>query len=155
MTKFDDLHQKWLNEPGHRQAYEALEGESALLQALIRARQQTVLPLQLFSVEICMTKKTTRRPALPPAHPGEFIREDVMPAVGMTVGELAAHLGVSKRALSELVKERRGVSVDMARRLGKAFGDGPRIWLALQMQYDLWHAEQQDEPQVKRIKVPA
>jgi addiction module HigA family antidote len=87
-----------------------------------------------------------------PAHPGEIIREDILPALGMNISELAAHLGVSRVTLSRLVNERSAVSMDMARRLGAAFGNGPRIWLALQMQYDLWHAEQEPAVEVKRLK---
>jgi antitoxin HigA-1 len=82
--------------------------------------------------------------ALPfrPTHPGEILREDILPALGMQVKELAQHLGVSRQTLSNLVNERRGVSVEMAQRLGQAFRNGARFWLALQMQYDLWDAEQ-------------
>jgi addiction module HigA family antidote len=78
---------------------------------------------------------------LEPPHPGEFIREDILPALGMTIKDLAKHLGVSRVALSELVNQRRAVSLEMAQRLGKAFGNGARFWLALQMQHDIWHAE--------------
>jgi addiction module HigA family antidote len=80
-----------------------------------------------------------------PSHPGEILKETVLPALGMTVKDVAAHLGVSRAALSELVNEKRWVSLDMARRLGQAFGNGARFWLALQMQYDLWHAEHSAE----------
>lgn len=79
--------------------------------------------------------------ALEPPHPGEFIRVDILPALNMTIKDLAKHLGVSRVALSELVNERRAVSLEMAQRLGKAFGNGTRFWLALQMQHDIWHAE--------------
>jgi addiction module HigA family antidote len=75
-----------------------------------------------------------------PSHPGEILRERVLSALGMTVKDVAAHLGVSRAALSELVNEKRSVSLDMARRLGQAFGNGARFWLALQMQYDLWQS---------------
>ncbi len=66
---------------------------------------------------------------LEPPHPGEFIREDILPALPMTIKDLAKHVGVSRVALSELVNERRGVSIEMAQRLGKAFGNGARFWL--------------------------
>jgi antitoxin HigA-1 len=79
---------------------------------------------------------------LEPPHPGEFIREDILPALNITIKDLAKHLGVSRVALSELVNQRRAVSLEMAQRLGKAFGNGARFWLALQMQHDIWHAEQ-------------
>lgn len=81
-------------------------------------------------------------PGFPPPHPGEYLREDILPALGMSVKVMAAHLGVSRQTLSGLVNERRSVSVEMARKLGKAFGNGTRFWLALQMQHDLWQAEQ-------------
>jgi addiction module HigA family antidote len=87
-----------------------------------------------------------------PPHPGEFIKEDVLPELGMTIQDLARHLGVSRVALSELVNEKRSVSMEMAQRLGKAFGNGTRFWLALQMQFDLWHAERTHKVSVKPLK---
>ncbi len=86
-----------------------------------------------------------------PPHPGEFIREDILPALNMTIKDLAKHLGVSRVALSELVNERRAVSLEMAQRLGKAFGNGARFWLALQMQYDIWHAEKSKKAAVEPL----
>lgn len=80
----------------------------------------------------------------PPPHPGEVLREDILPALGMEVGQLAKHLGVTRQSLSALINEKRALSVKMAQRLGKAFGNGTRFWLALQMQWDVWHAD--DEP---------
>jgi addiction module HigA family antidote len=88
---------------------------------------------------------------LEPPHPGEFIREDILPALGMTIKDLAKHLGVSRVALSELVNQRRAVSLEMAQRLGKAFGNGTRFWLALQMQHDIWHAEKSTSIAVERL----
>jgi len=81
----------------------------------------------------------------PPPHPGEVLREDILPALNMTVTELANHLGVRRQTLSPLIHGRRAVSVEMAQRLGKAFGNGARFWLALQMQYEIWRAEK-DRP---------
>ena len=52
----------------------------------------------------------------------------------------AEGLGVTRQALSELVNERTGVSVDMAIRLSKAFGSTPETWLGMQMAYGLWRA---------------
>lgn len=86
-----------------------------------------------------------------PTHPGAVIREDILPALGMTIKDLAAHLGVSRVALSELVNERRAVSPEMAQRLGKAFGNGARFWMALQMQRDLWAAERRGRVPVKPL----
>lgn len=88
---------------------------------------------------------------LEPPHPGEFIREDILPALDMTIKDLAKHLGVSRVALSELVNERRAVSIEMAQRLGKAFGNGTHFWLALQMQHDIWHAERRADVVVEPL----
>lgn len=90
-------------------------------------------------------------PGFPPTHPGEYLREDIVPALGMTVKALAAHLGVSRQSLSELINERRSVSVEMAQKLGKVFGNGARFWLALQMQHDLWQAEQDGDVDVEPL----
>lgn len=89
-----------------------------------------------------------------PPHPGEYLREDILPALGMTVTELADRLNVTRQSLSELVNERRGVSVQMAIRLGQAFQNGARFWMALQMQHDLWHEERKFSETVPPIDRP-
>jgi len=89
--------------------------------------------------------------AFRPPHPGEYLREDILPALDMTVSELAAHLGVKRQTLSRLINEKSDVSVEMAQRLGQAFGNGARYWLALQMQRDLWDAQQASAIKVPRL----
>lgn len=79
-----------------------------------------------------------------PPHPGEVLKQDILPDLGMTVGDLAGHLGVTRATLSDLLNERKDVSQIMAIRLGKAFRNGTRFWLALQLQYDLWKLEQEE-----------
>ncbi len=86
-----------------------------------------------------------------PPHPGEYLREDILPALNMTITELAKHLGVTRTSLSELVNEKRDLSLEMAQRLGQAFGNGARFWLALQMQCDIWKAERDSQIRVQRI----
>jgi len=76
-----------------------------------------------------------------PTHPGEVLREDVVPALALSKTEIAARLGVSRVAFYDLLNEKTGVSARMAVRLGKFLGNGPRIWLNMQTAYDLWHAE--------------
>ncbi len=83
-----------------------------------------------------------------PPHPGEYLREDVLPGLNMTIGELATHLGVTRQTLSRLVNEKAAVSNEMAIRLGQTFKNGARFWAALQMQRDLWEAEQEFTGQV-------
>lgn len=75
--------------------------------------------------------------ALPPMHPGELLREDVLPALGRTRAEIARLLGVSRQTLHNILSERAPVTPEMALRLGKLCGNGPELWLALQSHYDL------------------
>lgn len=70
-------------------------------------------------------------------HPAARLRE-LIPH-GMTVTDLAKHLGVDRVSISMLLNKRRGVSIDMARRLGRAFGTSSRYWMELQLDYDLDH----------------
>ena len=76
-----------------------------------------------------------------PPHPGEIIREQCIEPLGLTITAAAKGLGVTRKALSELVNGHSGVSPEMAIRLSKAFGGSAETWLRLQLQYDLWHAE--------------
>lgn len=87
-----------------------------------------------------------------PTHPGEILREDVLPAAGLTQGELARVLGVSRRTVSEIVHERRPVTTDMAHRLARAFGTSPEMWLGLQQDVDLWDAHHERHAEYKQIK---
>jgi addiction module HigA family antidote len=89
---------------------------------------------------------------VPPPHPGEVLREDILPALTLSRRDIAAHLRVSPRRLADLIAERRDIDLDMARRLGAAFGQGAHFWLALQMQRDLWMARQSEPPAVRRLQ---
>ena len=91
-------------------------------------------------------------PRFEPPHPGEYLKEDILPALGMTITDLADHLGVSRASLSELVNGNRSVSLEMAQRLGQAFKNGTRFWMTLQMQRDIWLAEQDSKIVVKPVK---
>lgn len=73
-----------------------------------------------------------------PPHPGEFIREVCLEPLGLTVTKAAKELGVTRKALSELLNGKSGISVEMALRLAKAFNTTPESWLTQQMYYDLW-----------------
>jgi len=89
-----------------------------------------------------------------PPHPGEVLKQDILPELHMSVGQVAQHLGVTRATLSDLLNERKDVSHTMAIRLGKAFRNGTRFWLALQMQYDLWKLEQEEVYQVDVAPLP-
>ena len=77
-----------------------------------------------------------------PPHPGGIVRRQCLEPLGLTVTRAAKGLGVTRQALSELVNERAGISVEMAIRLSKAFGSTPETWLGMQMAYDLWQARE-------------
>lgn len=73
-----------------------------------------------------------------PTHPGEIPKEDILPELGITQLELADRLCVSRRTVSEILRQRRPVKPDMAMRVGKAFNTSARFWLNLQAAVDLW-----------------
>jgi addiction module HigA family antidote len=95
-------------------------------------------------------------PALPdpnrqPTHPGALLREDILPALRLNVTEAARALGVSRQTLHNLLAERVAVTPEMALRLGKLCGDGPGIWLRMQVAYDLWRAGREHAAEIERI----
>ncbi len=73
-----------------------------------------------------------------PPHPGEVIRELCLAPLGISVTDAAKALGVSRKALSELLNGKTGISPEMALRLSDAFDTTPESWLTQQMHYDLW-----------------
>ncbi len=78
-----------------------------------------------------------------PPHPGEIVKYECLEPLGLTVTRAAEGLGVTRQALSNLLNEKSGMSVDMAIRLSQAFGSTPETWLNLQTAYDLWQAREQ------------
>jgi addiction module HigA family antidote len=82
------------------------------------------------------------RPRRKPTHPGELLREDVLPALRISVSEAARKLRFSRQTLHRILAGDAGVTPEMAVRLGKFCGNGPGLWLRMQQAYDLWHAEQ-------------
>jgi addiction module HigA family antidote len=83
-----------------------------------------------------------------PAHPGEALRE-YLPE-GISIGEVAKRLGVTRQALSALLNGRAGVSATMALRLESALGTSAEMWLNMQTNHDLWHARKRP-PRVQRM----
>ena len=78
---------------------------------------------------------------LPPVHPGQFLRDDFLEPLGLTVYALARALSVPRPRLNEVVRGRRSVSMDTAMRLARYFGTSPEFWINLQVRYDLDIAE--------------
>ena len=82
-----------------------------------------------------MTNKLTT--ALPPVHPGEVLREDILPAVKATKVELAGMLGISRQSLYDLLKGKTPLSSLLALKLERLFGGSAEMWCNLQRDYDL------------------
>jgi addiction module HigA family antidote len=74
---------------------------------------------------------------MPPMHPGEMLREEFMKPLGLSANALAIALRVPVTRISEIVRERRGITADTALRLARYFNLAPEFWMRLQMDYDL------------------
>ena len=94
--------------------------------------------------------KTITKNRLPPVHPGEIIREDILPSVGLSVTAAARALGVSRQMLHDILAERRPLSAVMCLKLSRLFGSSPETWIRLQGAYDLKMAER-DTKVMRRI----
>jgi antitoxin HigA-1 len=92
-----------------------------------------------------------KRPTRPPTHPGMILREDVLPALNLSVSEAARQLRVTRQTLHRVLAGKTGVSADMAVRLGKFCGNGAGLWLRLQQAHDLWHAERRLGAELNQI----
>lgn len=86
--------------------------------------------------------KTMRDTKRKPTHPGMIIREDILPTLKLSQGELAQHLGVSRLKVSDIIHEKRSVTAEMAIKIAMALGGSPESWLRMQGALDLWKAQQ-------------
>jgi addiction module HigA family antidote len=94
-----------------------------------------------------MSKKNL---VLPPVHPGEILREDLMSPLGLSSNRLARDLRVPVTRVSEIVHGRRSITADTALRLARYFGSSPQFWLNLQAAYDLEVATRRSVEQIER-----
>jgi addiction module HigA family antidote len=76
-----------------------------------------------------------------PTHPGFLLSDTVVPATGKSKTEIAKLLGISRQHLYDIMNENKPVSAEVAVRLGKLFGNGPQLWIGMQVAYDTWQAE--------------
>ncbi len=106
-----------------------------------------------------MQEKSIQR-KVRPTHPGAILRNMLgeLAADGseqlptMTQTELAKRLGVSRRTVSELIRERRSMTADMAIRLSRVFKTTPDIWMNLQKAVDLWDANQANKSDYAKLR---
>ena len=91
-----------------------------------------------------------KSPLLPPVHPGEILRDDLMGPLGLSINRLARDLRVPVTRVSEIVNGRRSVTADTALRLARYFGSSPQFWLNLQAAYDLEVATRLSAERIRR-----
>src|SRR5438105_7917436 len=100
-----------------------------------------------------MNTHVVKRPLKrPPIHPGEVVREDILPALGLSVSEAARRLGVSRGQLQRVLSCVRPITPELALRLGTLAGNGPELWLRMQQKDDLWYAEQRLREELEKIR---
>lgn len=86
-----------------------------------------------------------------PPHPGETLLEDVLPSLGISIAELARRLGFARETLSRVLHGRAPISPDLAVRLEMAGIGTARTWLGVQADYDIWQAQQRQQPHIERF----
>ena len=94
-----------------------------------------------------MQRKTRR---LPPVHPGEILREDLLKPFGISTNRLGRDLRVPVTRMSEIANGRRGITADTALRLARYFGTTPEFWMNLQAAYDLDSARRVSAERIAR-----
>lgn len=87
-----------------------------------------------------------------PTHPGEMLLEEYLKPMGLTQRELAVAIHVPYQRVNEIVNGRRGITPGTALRLAKFFGVSPDFWLNLQLRWDLYHAQQDEQEVLQSIR---
>lgn len=90
-----------------------------------------------------------------PIHPGEFLREDFLVPLGLSASALALALRVPVTRVSEVLRERRGITADTALRLARYFGTTPDFWMKMQASYDLALAQRESMARIEAEVAPA
>lgn len=86
-----------------------------------------------------------KKNALPPVHPGEIIREDILPEIGLSITAASKALGVSRQMVHAILVGQKPLSAVMCLRVARLFGSTPEFWMRLQADYDLKIAAQDKE----------
>lgn len=86
-----------------------------------------------------------------PPHPGETLLEDVIPALNISIADLARRLSYSRETMSRIAHGHAPISPDLAVRLERAGIGKARVWLDAQASYDLWQAEHREQPPIERF----
>jgi addiction module HigA family antidote len=95
-----------------------------------------------------------RKGRLDPVHPGGVLREDFMKPLGLSAYAVAKAIGGTPIAISEIIRRKRGVSAEMALKLGRLFNVSPELWMGIQADYDLELARDRSEAEIFRRVQP-
>lgn len=94
----------------------------------------------------------TLDPILANIHPGTHLREDYFPQMGITEYRFAKLLGITQSHLADILANRRGVTANIAMRLGRLFNQSPEMWLMLQNKYDIAKALGDYGTEIQRVE---
>lgn len=94
-------------------------------------------------------------PAFPVPHPGELLREEILPAAGLRPAQAAQRLGVNRQSLHAVMSRRAGISADIALRFAALFCNSPMHWLNIQALYDLQRSLECHGEDIKQIEPAA
>ena len=86
-----------------------------------------------------------------PTHPGSVLREITFPSMNVNVSQAAREMSVSRQSLHKILAGARAITPEMAVRLGKFCGNGPGLWLRMQVAHDLWEAEKALSEEIEMI----
>jgi addiction module HigA family antidote len=113
--------------------------------------------MQYWWIIRIITERTKMTRMFNPPHPGETLREDILPALGLNVTQAATQLNVTRATLSRVLNGRAAISPEMALRLegwlGLENGGNADVWIAQQAAYDLWQARKAGAPKVQRASL--
>ncbi len=87
-----------------------------------------------------------------PTHPGEMLLEEFLNPMGLTQRELADAIHVPYQRINEIINGRRGITPSTALRLAKFFGMSPDFWMNLQLRWDLYQAQQDEQDTLNSIR---
>ncbi len=99
-------------------------------------------------------KDVTTGKRIPPAHPGEILRDDFLEPIGVSVYALAKAIKVPRSRINDIVLGRRAVTADTALRLARYFGTTPELWINLQAHYDLEVAKERSRRRIEKEVAP-